>query len=75
MMPREPTAWSPRRGDRVRVVLHSRYQGRAGTLVRWESVQSGQYRTYPVVRLDATPQAAAREVRMVLGSLGPEARL
>jgi ribosomal protein S4E len=55
-------------GDQVCLVA-GRWEGRVGRLVRWEWVQSGQLQRYPVVRLDATSRAAARDVRVVEGSL------
>ena len=48
----------PNPGARV-VIDAGRYGGREGTLARYDLVQSGQLRLYPVVRLDD-----GREVRV-----------
>lgn len=46
-------------GDRV-TIDSGRYAGKAGVLVDWSLVHSGQDRIYPVVRLDD-----GREVRVL----------
>jgi hypothetical protein len=53
----------PREGDTVAVV-GGKWDGRVGTLARYDVVLSGQVRLYPVVQLLPSGRQRAREVRV-----------